>query len=79
MSLVTIEGHLIHTAQEVETYLADALKIAERLYPSGSAPDAVLIKLIELLSTKTVVTAQPQQVALDPTLAASLRGNAGLR
>lgn len=63
---------LHNTPEEIGRWLSDALGLCQRAYDGAPIPDAVLVKVLELLASRTVnyMVAQPQTI--DPNLARTL-------
>jgi hypothetical protein len=65
---VNVIGALNNTPEEVAKWLDKAREICYAEFPDEPVPEAVLIKVFELLASKTMVVQQPQPVGIDPRL-----------
>jgi hypothetical protein len=62
---VTVKGVLNNTPDEVAEWLGKAREICLREYDDSQAPDAVLVKVLELLANKTILTMAPQPMPVN--------------
>jgi hypothetical protein len=62
---VTVKGVLNNTPDEVAEWLGKAREICLREYDDAQAPDAVLVKVLELLASKTILTMGPQPMPVN--------------
>lgn len=75
MSAVRLEAIQHNSREEVLEWLTQAVAIVDEVYWESDAPEGVVVKVLELLAARTVVTAQPQQTSMSPEqVQALLRG-----
>lgn len=62
---VTVKGVLNNSREEIAGFLGQAREICITEYDGADVPDAVLVKVLELIANKTIVTMAPQQMPID--------------
>ena len=67
-----IMDELHNTPQEVRAWLGTAIAICEDAYDGDTAPDLVLVKVLELLASRTIQFGIAQPTTIDPALARTL-------
>lgn len=77
MPAVQIQGHVNNTPDEVRDWLEQAQQICSDVYGDDGPPTPVVVKVLELLASKTMVTLQAAPMPFDPELARHLGRSGG--